>query len=262
MHTILQKPFFQILLGLVLTAVLVALGSYAHLTWKQAQGAYTGDMTINVSGTGEVFMVPDIGQFTFAVRAEGGDGETAQAESAESLNTIVDWLQAEGVAESDIKTTQYSLQPKYRYEERACVNQNGYCPPGERIIDGFTANQSVEVKVRDLDTASKLISGVGERGATNISGLQFTLDDESAVREEARMQAIAEAKAKAETLANALDKELHRLVGFHENDGGQPVPYGMGGDEMMREQAADSAPALPAGENEVKVQVNLSYELR
>lgn len=260
----LSKGYVQFLLTLILVAVLVAVGAYAHLTLKQAQGTYTGDTTINVRGEGEVLAKPDIGQFSFAVRAEGATASEAQELSAEAINAILGYLGEAGVEEKDIKTQYYNLNPKYRYEERACPT-GSWCPPGEPIIDGYEVSQNISVKVRDLEAAGALISGVGERGATNISGLNFTIDDESALQAEAREAAIADAKEKAEVLAADLGMTIDRIVGFYEeSDGYYPVAYdarGMGGD-MAMESMALSAPSMPTGENTVRSVVNITYELR
>ena len=205
--------YVRALLVLVLIGVVTSLFTYTNLTAKQAQYSMIGPTTISVRGEGEIFARPDIGQFSFAVRAEGEDAASAQELSAESVNAIVEYLKEAGVEEKDIKTQNYNLNPRYRYEERVCVS-GSFCPPGEQVVDGYEVSQSVVVKVRDIDRAGDLISGVGDRGATNISSLQFTIDDETVLKAEARAEAIADAMEKAEQLADDLDVKLVRMVGF------------------------------------------------
>ncbi|MEX0918113.1 MAG: SIMPL domain-containing protein [Candidatus Paceibacterota bacterium] len=249
------------LLILALVGLVAALAAYAHLTIKEARYSNYGPTTINVRGEGEVLARPDIGQFTFSVRAQGDDAASAQEQSAEAMNGIIAYLTEAGVAENDIKTTNYNLNPRYVYEERACP-MGSYCPPGEQRIDGYEVSQMVEVKVRELDNSGDLISGVGSRGATNISGLQFTIDDEDDLKAEAREAAIAEAKEKAEELADALGVRIVRMVGYYEEEMYQPY-YGMGGDMAMSESAmARVAPNMPTGENEITATVNITYEVR
>jgi uncharacterized protein YggE len=263
MQSYFEKTYVQALMTLVLLGVAAGAAAYTHYTLKLADGAYTGEVTINVQGEGEVTAVPDIGTFTFGVQAEGITADEAQAESTDAMDAIVAFLQAEGVAETDIKTANYNLNPKYRYEERVCVS-GGYCPPGERVIDGYQVFQNVTVKVRNLDEAGTLISGVGERGATNISQLQFTIDDETVLEQEARAKAIADAKEKAKQLAADLDMKLGKVVGFSE--GGTDGYYygGMMARAESSEMAMDmAAPAvLPTGENEIRKTVNITYQLR
>jgi uncharacterized protein YggE len=120
------------------------------------------------------------------------------------------------------------------------------------------------VKVRELDRAGEFISGVGERGATKISNLQFTIDDEEALQAEARSLAITDARDKADALAADLGLRVYKVVGFYEQEGGY-YPYMER--SMMAMDSAEGlgggmAPVLPAGENEVVSNVNITYELR
>lgn len=254
--------YVRTLLVFILVGVLFALVAYTHATWEQARYGMMGPTTITVTGEGEVLARPDIGQFSFSVRAEGGDASTAQEESATKVNAILAYLEAEGIEEKDIKTRNYSLNPKYRYEERICES-GSYCPPGERVIDGYEVSQMVEVKVRELEQAGDLISGAGERGATNISSLQFTIDDESNLETEAREVAIKDAQKKAKNLANDLNVRLVRMTGFWEDQGNYPELYNGGYAMDVRAETMElKSPNLPAGENSITSRVNITYEIK
>lgn len=252
-----------IVVGLI--AIVGALAAYAHLAVKQARYSNYGPTTINVRGEGEVFAKPDIGQFTFTVRAEGGDATAAQSESAAAMNEIIAYLTGTGagISEADIKTTNYRLSPNYTYPERGECPMGGYCPTPEPVIDGYEVSQNVTVKVRDVERAGEFISGVGARGATGVSGLQFTIDDEDALKAEAREQAIADAQAKAEVLADQLGVRIVRMIGYYEDEA-YPM-YGYGGDMAMassKEVSMAAAPRMPAGENNITSNVNITYEIR
>lgn len=261
-NSLLQNKNIRTLVVIALIGLVGALGSYTYLTLKQAKGTYTGVTTISVTGEGEIFAKPDIGSFSFTVQATGTDATAAQNKNTEAMDAIVSYLKEAGVAENDIKTDYYNLNPKFRYEQRPCM-MGGYCPPSDPIPDGFDVMQNVTVKVRALDTAGKLIAGVGEKGATNISSLQFTIDDESVLKDQARTEAIDNAKEKAQALADSLGMKLGKIVGFYENEG-MPMPMYAGG--AMMERAA-SAPmkamdaVVPTGENTIKSNVSISYEL-
>ena len=262
MDSFLNQKSNRVLASLALFMLVLALGMYAQYTWKQTQSIYSAT-TISVSGEGEVTAVPDIGEFSFSVTAESEEAATAQKESADKVNAILAYLTENGVEEKDIKTENYSLYPKYRYEQRPCAFGVSYCP-GEQVQDGFTVNQSVRVKVRDLDKAGDLIAGAGEQGATNLSGLSFTIDDEAVLKDEARAVAILDAKEKAEVLSRQLGVRLVKMVSYYENEGYSPSPYyGMGGDMMLKSAMAESADVdLPVGENTVRSQVTITYEIR
>ena len=258
-----SKGYVHTLMTIGLVAAIAALGSYAYFTLKQSEGVYTGATTINIQGEGEVQVKPDLGMFSFSVMAEGKDAKEAQTKSAEKINAIIASMKEGGVDEKDIKSQNYNLAPKFKYENTPCA-WGQYCPQTNPVIDGYEVVQMVEVKVRDLAKAGDLISKAGEKGATNMSNLQFTIDDEKVFKAEAREKAIADAKEKAQALAKDLDVKLVRMTSFYEDQGGmRPMYEGMGGDMMAKTQSFDAiAPQMPTGENTIKVIVNMSYEVR
>lgn len=250
--------------ALALLMTIIALGSYAILNFTKVEFLNPTPATISVMGEGEVLAVPDIGQFSFSVNASADDAATAQELSGTKINEILAYLKGEGIEEKDIKTQNYNLYPKYRYEERICALGVSYCPPGERIPDGFEVTQTISVKIRATDTAGAVIAGVGERGATNISGLNFTIDDTDALRADARAAAIADAQAKADVLAGQLGVRIVRLANYSEG-GGFPEPYlqtrTMAFDAAV-EEAGFGGAELPVGEESTQVQVSITYEVQ
>lgn len=251
----------RILGALTLLMVIIALGSYASLNFEQAEFVNPAPASISVTGKGEVLKVPDIGQFSFSVNAEGETATIVQEQSGTKVNEIIAYLKEQGVAEKDIKTQDYYLNPKYRYEERVCESRFGYCPPGERVEDGFELRQTVLVKLRDIDSAGVIIVGVGERGATNISGLDFTIDDIEALKAEARELAIKDAQEKAAILAKNLNVRVVRLVGYYE-DSNDYMPYAETRVMSMADtEESFKAPELPVGERSATVQVNVTYQV-
>ena len=264
MNNIFSLPFMKYLVPAATVLLIVALGAYTQFTFKQARYFYSGPVIINVVGEGEAIAVPDIATFTFSVRKEAADATTAQSQSAEIANAITEYLEEAGIEERDVKTLYYNLNPRYEYPQRICA-AGSYCPPGERTLVGYEVHQTMQVKVRDTDQAGTLISGVGERGATDVSGLQFTIDDEESIKAEAREKAIADAKEKAKKLADDLGVRVVRMTGFWEDQGA--YPYGYGGDvrmesAMMSMDGGGVAPSLPVGENTTTVRVNVSYEVK
>jgi uncharacterized protein len=261
MESFFTKKHNQVLGSLVLVLALLALASYALLNFRVVTSSYPMPTSISVTGEGEVMVVPNVGQFSFSVMADGTTAAEAQERSGTKINDIIAYLKEQGVEEKDIKTSGYYLNPRYRYEEPTCVF-GSYCPPGEQIQDGFDVSQTVEVKVRDTAKAGALVAGVGEKGATNISGLNFIVDDTSTAKTEARSLAVADAKAKAEKLAEDLGLKLVRITSYYETEGYYPEPY-----YAKTEMAADmgggfGGAEMPVGESVTNVQVNISYEVR
>lgn len=252
----------RILSALVLLMVMIAAGSYASLNYAKINFLNPNPAMISVEGNGEIFAVPDIGQFSFSVMAEADDATTAQELSGTKINAILAYLKEQGIEDKDIKVQNYNLYPRWRYEERVCP-ANSYCPPGERVQDGFEVSQTISVKVRDTKAAPALISGVGERGATDISNLSFTIDDEESLKAEARAAAIKDAQEKAGLLAEQLGVRVVRLVSFNEN--GYYQPYAQTkimAMDMAEEAVGFGGAELPVGEESVTVQVNITYEVK
>lgn len=216
--------------------------------------------TINISGHGEAVAVPDIATFTFSVVSDKTTVADAQADATKKINDITAYLTASGIDKKDIQTTDYSVYPQYEYNQIVCIAYP--CPQGKQVLKGYEVRQTTTVKVRDTAKAGNLLTGVGEKGATEVSGLNFTFDKPEMVQDEARDKAIADAKDKAQALAKQLGVRLVRIVSYNEN-GNYPIYYsktlGMGG------MAADSAPASPeisVGQNKVTSDVTVTYEIR
>jgi len=260
-QSIWRTGYIKLLVGALLVVSIAAAAAYTNLAWSQANSWIDGSVIITVVGKGEVVALPDIGSFTFGVQAEAEDAATAQAQSAQAMNEILAYLAGAGVAENDIKTDNYNLNPQYRWEERVCIS--GFCPGGEQILDGYQVSQNVTVKVRNLDASGALISGVGERGATNVSSLEFTIDDPANLQAQARTAAIADAKAKSEQLAKDLGVRIVKMTSFWEEDGQYPIqPMYMERSMMAFDVEMSSAPPLPVGENKITSRVNISYEVK
>ena len=216
--------------------------------------------SISVNGEGEVVSIPDIAEFTFAVEATESTVDEAQSQVTTKMNSILTALKNLGIEEKDVKTTGYSVFPKYTYTSSLC--SPSYCPPSREVLQGYTATHNVTVKVRNTELAGQALSLVGTNGATNVSGLSFTVDNPEALMAEAREKAIENARAKARKLADDLDVRLVRVIGFYENNGPRPyyesAVYGMGGDAVK----AEPAPTLPTGENKYISNVSVTYEIR
>jgi len=223
--------------------------------------------TINVTGEGEVFAKPDIVNISFSVSKDAKTVAEAQKVSTENINKIMAYLKEMKVEDKDIKTTDYSVYPKYEYQKAvACLdyNMNGYCPQGKQILTGYTVSQSVEVKIRKIDDAGNILVAIGEKGATNVSGLNFVVDKKKEIEASARNKAIQDAQEKAIILANSLGVKLTRITSYSE--GGATPYYGLGGGMMKTADFAGAeaapAPSIPVGENKFISNVTITYEIQ
>lgn len=216
--------------------------------------------TITVNGDGEVFAIPDTATFSVTVQEIAKDVKSAQDTATKKSNDIIAYLKAQGVADTDIQTTDYSVNPQYDWSQGVCP-QSGYCPPGKQTLSGYQVSQTLTVKVKDTTKAGTLLSGVGSRGASQVSGLTFTIDNPDQLQANARDKAIAKAKSKADELAKSLGVSIVRVVGFSEN-GASPVYFaksmGMSADAV----APAAAPEIPTGQNKITSNVSITYEVQ
>jgi len=254
----------RVLKVVLLLTIIITLGIYSRFVLKQTKDWGFGPTTISVQGLGEVYAVPDVGQFSFFVTEKGANAEEAQTRSAEKVNNILAVLEELEVAEKDIKTENYNLYPIYRYETKNCP-RDMYCP-AEQVLDGFEVSQSISVKVRDLDKTGNILAKIGEKEVSNISNLNFVVDDIEQFKNEAREKAVENAKNKSESLEKALGVKFEKMVGFYEDDFSL---YGNYRDEYTAKQqnsmvfAEDaSGPSLPTGENVVRSQVSITYKVK
>ncbi|OGZ16600.1 MAG: hypothetical protein A3H76_04180 [Candidatus Lloydbacteria bacterium RIFCSPLOWO2_02_FULL_54_12] len=257
--------------GFVLLAVAGALYLFALSANTIAEYKYIGrdvpgeQTTISVSGDGEAYAAPDIATVSFSITNESKQSTEARKVVDEKMKKIHDFLTASGVLEKDIKTTGYNLSPKYEWQEQriVCIAYPCDQPPGKQVLTGYEVTQSVEVKVRKLDDAGKILGGLSDNGATNLSGLNFMVENEDAVQREAREEAIAKAKTKAEELAKDLGVSLVRIVSFNEG-GNYPIYYGRASAKMELMSADSGMPPadIPVGENKYTSNVTIVYEIR
>jgi uncharacterized protein YggE len=212
---------------------------------------------ISVSGSGEVLTVSDIASLNVNLTKDGATAKEAQDLLNESITKTLTYLTEQKVEDKDIKSEYGGLSPKYSYEK--CYTYP--CPSNPKII-GYTATQSITVKVRDVDNANIIRTGLASLGITDINGPTFGIDDEEGFKDEARSLAITEAKAKAEVLAKELGFKLGKVVNFSENSGNNYPMYEA--KSMMSDSAmgASVAPTLPKGENKITSEVTITYEIR
>ncbi len=255
---------------LVLLAVFLLVNVLADLKGLQYVGSgIPPTNVITVEGDGEAVAVPDIATFTFSVVETAKTVAEAQNAATKKMEAATAYLKEQKIEDRDFKTVDYAVYPQYEWQNAACPaaaagTAVSYCPPGRQNLTGYQVRQTVEVKVRDTKQAGTLLSGVGEKGASELSGLTFSLDDKDKVMEEARNEAIAKAKAKAEALADGLDVRLVRIVSFNENQGGYYPPYAsdMYGRGGVAEAQASKAVPTPTGENKYTSHVMITYEIR
>lgn len=241
-------------IGIAAIAIAALIYSFAY---QDSTDPYT---SFNVSGEGRITAIPDIAEITATVLTEGGtDLSALQKKNSDKGNAVIAFVKEKGVEAKDIKTQNYTIEPRYQYTP--CSYEYGrVCPPAEII--GYSIRQTISVKVRDFNAIGDILKGVVDRGANTVSGPSFTVDDPKETQAKAREEAMTDARTKAEAIAKAAGFKLGKIQYISE---GGPTPYygmasGMGGDAVKTFEAAP--PSIEPGSQEVVVQVDIQYEIK
>ena len=206
--------------------------------------------TVTVSGSGKVYLTPDIAYITIGVHTEGENAAEAVAENNAQAQKVIDALKAEGIAEKDIQTTNFSIYPQQEYDTEG--------KPTGKIK--YIVDNSVFVTVRDITQVGDVLDATVKAGANSISGIQFDVADKTAALSEAREAAVADAKVKAEELASAAGVTLGEVQTISEYTSGGPQPmYDMRAAAPMAEAA--SVP-VQAGQMLLTIEVSIVYEIK
>ena len=205
--------------------------------------------TIVVNGLGRVSVEPDLADLRLGVSVARPTVEAARAVAATTMDAILAAVAAAGVERRDVRTALLSVQPRYEYRE----NQ----PP---VLTGYDLANVVEVTVRDLARLGAVVDGTLGAGATSLDQLTFRVAAPEVAEREARLRAMAAARAKADVLADAAGLAIVGVSDIVEGGGPSfPLPH-LKAERMML--AADAATPVEAGSLEIAVNVTVSYRAR
>lgn len=241
---------FTVLLGILLAYIIVWLGTEIRLTLRETSKVGFENLaapTITVNAEGEATAVPDVATVDLGVTNVASTAAGAQDANTQKMNGLISGLRELGLAETDVKTSVYSIHPRYDYDVSPAV------------VSGYEASQTLTVKIRDNDLVDQVLAKAGDLGATTIGSLYFEIDDDTAVAAEAREKAIARAYVQAQDIADAMDARLGPVVNYYESqDSDVPMYARYLADEAMN---AGAAPDIQEGENEVSISVSITYAL-
>ncbi len=245
--------------GITITTLFLSIFLIAQ-TMKTFRGSNENiTHTITVSGRGEVISIPNIATFSYTISEVKEDVLSAQNLVAERNNELIDLLKNNEINERDIRTTSYQIRPKYEWQAAFCPPERP-CLPSRNVLIGQEVSHTVQVKVREMSKVGEILSLVGQKNVSNLTSLDFTIEDRDAVLAEAREKAISDAKEKAEILSKQLGVRIVGIVDFREDAGHLPVEKF----EMMdtRMVVQSSIPEIPAGENLISSSVQITFEIR
>jgi uncharacterized protein YggE len=202
-----------------------------------------------VSGEGKVAVVPDVAILSLGVEAQEKTVKEAQTEAATVMTAVVAALKSNGVADKDIQTTVYTIEVVTKWDKDT----------EELITVGYKVTNIVNAKLRDISKAGTVIDAVAEAGGdlTRIRGISFTVDNPTSYYTQARAKAMADAKAKAEQMANLANIKLGKPTYINESSY-IPIPYPV---RSYIESGSATTPISP-GELEITITVQVAYSIQ
>ncbi|MCW1410045.1 SIMPL domain-containing protein [Rhizobium sp. 1AS11] len=218
-----------------------------------AQEAKPREPVISVTGDGESSVAPDMAIVNLAVVKQAKTAREALDENNKAMNDVLAALKSGGIAERDLQTSGFSIQPQYNYPQPVDGQQQ------QPQLIGYQTINSVTVRLRDLAKLGAVIDQSVTLGINQGGEIQFTNDKPDAAIEEARKAAVADAVKRAKTLSEAAGVKLGRILEINENVP-RAMPQPVYRATMMKE-ASDTAVPVQGGENNYNVSVTVTFAI-
>ena len=205
---------------------------------------------ITVSGEGKATGKPDVAMITLGVSRLENTVDAARNGAATSLDAMIKSMTGNGVSKDDIKTQQFNISPEYDFSN------------GKQTLKGFRVTNTVTAKVRDINTTSKVVDDAITAGGNDVQvqNIAFTIDNPDDLKKQAREAAVADAKARAQTLASASGVSIGDPISISESSAVSPIPF----DTARSAAGAGAAPATPIepGTQDVTVNVSITWSIK
>ena len=238
----------RLLTALLVAAAIPAAPAAAQVTTQLTQPI--AGTRLDINATGEVTRVPNLAIISAGVVTRSTTASGALQENSARMERVIAALKRAGIADRDIQTTSINLNPEYRYEE----NQ----PP--RLV-GYSASNQVTIRFRDIRSSGAILDALVAQGANQINGPTMTIERPETALDEARANAVAAGRARAELYARALGKRVARVVSISESSGHYvppPMPMAERGDVAMAVSKTEIVP----GEQKLQVNLAMVFELQ
>ena len=241
--------------------------AWAQETAKASDSGFNG---IVVSGTGEVQVKPDIARITLGVTNGGKEALGVAQENARKTDALIKAVKAAGVADKDIRTTDYNIEPQYGSMTNSGGGLGGGLGGGgfgqnDGKIVGYSARNTLSITVRNIANTGKVIDAAIKaggnvaigRGLGSQNDIQFDVSDGTTSQDAALQKAVADAIRKAKAIAKAAGASNLYLVNVQEG-GYRPVQPVFWAATMARAGDAPFTPVQP-GEQSVTASVSVRF---
>ena len=223
---------------LFFTAILFSVSAFSMQAQERA--------LVNTTGEGIVKVEPDEVIIKSRIEHDGDSATEVQKQNDEVVSKVIDYLKSNGIDEKNIQTQYVNLNKNYNYDDKTY---------------SYVANQAISIKLTDISRYEEIMKGLLENGLNRIDGIQFGSSEMEKYEEEARRKAVLDAQSKAKQLSKPLGQTIGKAITISENDMSnfQPV-YRM--DQAVMSEAKTSGQTMAPGEMEIKIRVNIGFELK
>lgn len=203
--------------------------------------------SFQTQGQGSASAAPDEVIISFGVTKTSGTVSDAQNQTNTAIENILNNLKKLGVSDKDLKTANYSVNPDYNFN-------------GRQRISGYTVTQNIDLKLKDIKKTNEAIDTITANGANLVGQIQFGFTDQSKAKleEDARKEAVGNAKQKAESLAKTAGIRLGKIINVSESSNGEPRPIFF--DSLKAGTIESPTTNITPGENSVNITVTLTYQ--
>jgi uncharacterized protein YggE len=205
---------------------------------------------ISLSGNGEVRRAPDIAFVTTGVLSQGATAAEALAANTSAMNALFAALKDSGIADKDVQTSNFMVQPRYNFQDNKAPE-----------LVGYDVSNNVTITVRKIGDLGAMLDKVVQAGSNQINGIGFDVSEPSASLDEARKLATEDATRKAKIYAEAMGVTLGAVMSISEGVNYQP-PMPMARGKVMMADAASAPVPVAAGEQRLSVDVNITWEIK
>jgi uncharacterized protein YggE len=233
---------YRRLSGAAVLAAAILIASQVHAQRPESPA----ESRITVIGVGSVHVVPDRARIRSGVTTRAKTVKEASDANSKLMSTITAMLLGSGIAQTDIQTARFSVQPVYAPAQ----------PGVEPKLSGYSVANHVEVTIREISKVGDILDRLVNAGATDIGNIEFLHSDPAKVLDQAREAAVADARHKAELYARAAGVSLGRVLSITE-DAVHGVPI------AFARAAAPMAASVPiaTGEDTLEARITVAYEV-
>lgn len=202
---------------------------------------------VTVQGEGIIKVKPDMATITIGVNNEGNDAKEVKKENDKATDAVIKYLKKAGIDAKDYQTERVYLNRNYDYDKKKYY---------------YKASQTISVKLKDLSKYDDLITGLTEAGVNNIQGVNFESSEQKKYEVQARIEAMLDAKKKAEDYASAIGQSIGAAMMINESGSSYTPPVRMAMAMSAEMDTMGSRETLAVGEIEVRAKVTVGFALK